>query len=102
MSKKWTFYFCCILLELFEGTCAERVSADDSDAPSFLHIMVSIFSASRCFTGTLQPDKHYNVLLSPREFWRFVFRAEHCGKFVDYGFCDEFSKIGSTHIAPHL
>lgn len=102
MAKEGTFYFGCILLKLFEGTCAERVSAYDSDAPSFFHIMVSVFSTSRCFTGTLQPDKHHNVLLASRKLWCFVFRTKHYSKFVDYGLCYKFSKIRTPHITTHL
>jgi len=102
MTEKWAFYFCSILLQLFESTCTESVGANDSNAPSFLHVMESILGASRCFPGTLQPNKHHNVLLSPLEFWRFIFRAEHSGKLIDHAFCDKFSEISTTHIPTHL
>jgi hypothetical protein len=102
MTKKGAFYFCCILLKLFKGTCTERVSADDSDAPSFLHIMVRVFSASCCFAGTLQPDKHYNVLLASSKLRGLVFRAEHRCQLVNYGLCDKFSDICTSHIPAHL
>jgi hypothetical protein len=72
MTKKWTFYFCCIHLKLGESSSTEGICTDNSNSPSFFHVMVSKLCTSRCLSCSLQADEHYNVWLVSYEFKSFV------------------------------
>lgn len=55
------------------SACSECIRTDQTSLPILFLIVVREFSTSRCLTGTLQTDEHYNAGFS--FYWLVGFNA---------------------------
>ena len=76
-------------LELREGTGTERVSAHNTNLPTFLHVVIGKLGASCCFTSALETDKHDNIWFSAFELVCLDIRREHGSELVNDCFLDD-------------
>ena len=82
-------------LELSEGTGSECISADNTNLPALLHVVVSELGTSCRLTGTLKTDEHDYIWLSAYELISFVLGGEHICQLVHHCLLDHFFEVRS-------
>lgn len=89
-----TLNFRRVHLQLHESTGTESISADYTNFPPFLHVMIGELGARRRLTSTLQANEHDDVRFSTLELVGLVVRRQHIGQLIDDGLLNDFSKLG--------
>ena len=86
MTKERTLDFCSIHLELLKSTSSECIGADQTNTPSFLHVVICEFRAGCSFTRSLKPHEHDYIWLAFFELIGAIFcRLEHICKLFNNG-----------------
>jgi hypothetical protein len=90
ISVERAFNLGSVHFKLFKSSSSKRVSTNQANSPSSLHVLVSEFGTSSGFTRALQTNKHDDIGFASLELVWLVFRAQHFGEFINDN-SDDFS-----------
>ena len=108
MTKERALNLCSVHFELLKSASPERVSANETNPPSSLHVLVSKLGASGGLSRALKTDKHDDIWLAPNKLIRLVFRAQHPSELVNDNLKDDSLQIVGdivivfVHVLPDL
>lgn len=89
VTKKGTLDFSCVHFKLLKRSSSERISANQTNAPPLLHVVIGKLCASRGFTSSLKTDKHDNVRFPALKLIRLVLGRQHKSQLINDRLGDE-------------
>ena len=93
VTVEWALDLSRVHLNLRKGTSTERVSADNTNLPALLHVVIGELGACRSLARALEADEHDNIRLATLELVGLVIAGEHVSELIDHSFLDDSAKV---------